>query len=216
MSKGFRLDPIRRLFGSFGSLWWQGLKGIEQELEIGANGKILTVVSGQPAWADAPSGGASTLDGLTDVDTSGVADGDVLVYDSGSGLWVPGTAATPPPTTYPFGVVMEWGDGYTADTVLTGQLSRGRVIAPGAGVTLQSIRVDAAAAVSCQLDILLNGASIFGAGSTKPFLTSGTTYHDTTFAGTVDRTWNDDDLLVGQIVTLTGDPLQLAMTLAWE
>lgn len=30
------------------------------------------------------------LDGLSDVDTTGVADGDALVYDDGSGLWVPG------------------------------------------------------------------------------------------------------------------------------
>ena len=33
-----------------------------------------------------------SLDGLSDVDTSGVADGEALVFDSGSGLWVPGTA----------------------------------------------------------------------------------------------------------------------------
>lgn len=33
-------------------------------------------------------GAAGTLDDLTDVDTTGVADGDVLTYDSGSGDWV--------------------------------------------------------------------------------------------------------------------------------
>lgn len=34
-----------------------------------------------------------TLDGLADVDTTGVADGDSLVYDAGSGLWVPGAVS---------------------------------------------------------------------------------------------------------------------------
>lgn len=34
-------------------------------------------------------GGASALADLTDVDVSGVADGDNLTFDSGSGLWVP-------------------------------------------------------------------------------------------------------------------------------
>ena len=33
-------------------------------------------------------GGATNLDGLTDVTIAGVADGDVLQYDSGTGEWV--------------------------------------------------------------------------------------------------------------------------------
>ena len=35
-------------------------------------------------------GGAEVLDDLTDVDTTGVADGDVLVYDADTSTWVPG------------------------------------------------------------------------------------------------------------------------------
>lgn len=35
-------------------------------------------------------GGASTLDQLTDVNTNGVANNDVLVYDANSGQFVPG------------------------------------------------------------------------------------------------------------------------------
>ena len=35
--------------------------------------------------------GATTLDGLTDVDTTGKQNGDTLVYDSTSGTWKPGT-----------------------------------------------------------------------------------------------------------------------------
>src|SRR5690606_10699367 len=38
-------------------------------------------------------GGAETLDDLTDVDTTGVADGDALVYDAGSSTWVPGAGS---------------------------------------------------------------------------------------------------------------------------
>lgn len=38
-------------------------------------------------------GGAEVLDDLTDVDTTGVADGDVLVYDADTSTWVPGEAS---------------------------------------------------------------------------------------------------------------------------
>lgn len=37
----------------------------------------------------ASGGGATTLDGLTDVDTTGVSDGDVLTYDAGTSSWAP-------------------------------------------------------------------------------------------------------------------------------
>lgn len=39
------------------------------------------------------SGGGGALDDLTDVDTTGVADGDTLIYDLGTTTWVPGTPA---------------------------------------------------------------------------------------------------------------------------
>lgn len=39
--------------------------------------------------AVAGGSGSTTLAGLTDVDTTGVADGDVLTYDSGSSEWIP-------------------------------------------------------------------------------------------------------------------------------
>jgi len=38
--------------------------------------------------------GSTTLDGLTDVDTTGVADGEVLTFDSGTGTWVPSAAGS--------------------------------------------------------------------------------------------------------------------------
>lgn len=40
--------------------------------------------------------GATELDDLTDVDTSGAADGEVLTYDSGTSSWVPAAASTVP------------------------------------------------------------------------------------------------------------------------
>lgn len=48
------------------------------------------------AYVDAAvtaGGGANALDDLTDVDTTGVADGDVLTYDSGASAWVPAASA---------------------------------------------------------------------------------------------------------------------------
>lgn len=42
---------------------------------------------------DLITSGGGTLDDLSDVNTSGVTDGQALVYDSGSGTWIPGTIA---------------------------------------------------------------------------------------------------------------------------
>lgn len=39
------------------------------------------------------------LDDLTDVDAPSPSDGDVLIFDSGSGTWVPGSVVTPPATS---------------------------------------------------------------------------------------------------------------------
>ncbi len=44
------------------------------------------------------AGGATTLDGLTDVDTPAPSDGDVLTFDTGTGLWLP----VAPTVTDPF------------------------------------------------------------------------------------------------------------------
>lgn len=41
----------------------------------------------------AASGGSSALDDLTDVDTTGVSDGQVLTYDNGTSTWVPTTVS---------------------------------------------------------------------------------------------------------------------------
>jgi hypothetical protein len=50
---------------------------------------ILTGPGGLGGSASIPA-----LDDLTDVDTTGVADGDTIVFDSGSGTWVPGSGGT--------------------------------------------------------------------------------------------------------------------------
>lgn len=49
----------------------------------------ITVDDGANTITIAATGSVSALNDLTDVDTTGVADGDVLTYDSGSGDWVP-------------------------------------------------------------------------------------------------------------------------------
>lgn len=43
---------------------------------------------GDRVWATPPAGGSLSLDDLLDVDTTGVSDGDALVYDSASGDWL--------------------------------------------------------------------------------------------------------------------------------
>lgn len=45
-------------------------------------------------WRSEAAGrsGATELDDLTDVDVSGVSDGDALVYDAGTSMWIPGSA----------------------------------------------------------------------------------------------------------------------------
>lgn len=67
----------------------------------GTTGQVLKKISGTDGdigWGadNVGSGGATTLDGLTDVDTSTVAptNGQVLKFDSTAGLWKPGADAT--------------------------------------------------------------------------------------------------------------------------
>lgn len=50
------------------------------------------------AGTAAVAAGASALADLTDVDLTGLADGDTLVWDSGAGMWVPGAASSGPIT----------------------------------------------------------------------------------------------------------------------
>lgn len=61
----------------------------------GYNGQVLiTDGNGSLRWEtlSGAGGGSSTLDGLIDVNTSGVADGDALVYNGST--WGPGTVST--------------------------------------------------------------------------------------------------------------------------
>ena len=55
----------------------------------GAPDGLATLDStGKVPSAQLPAGGgASTLDDLTDVDTTGVSDNDVLTYDTGTSTW---------------------------------------------------------------------------------------------------------------------------------
>jgi hypothetical protein len=70
------------------------LEAVEpRTLPIGTEGQHLVVDSGVPAWVD-NTGGASSLADLTDVDLTGLTDGDVLIYDEASGDWLPETPAS--------------------------------------------------------------------------------------------------------------------------
>lgn len=54
------------------------------------------VATPSPAWeliSTGGGGGSTTLAALTDVDVTGVADGDVLTYDTGAGEWIPAAPA---------------------------------------------------------------------------------------------------------------------------
>lgn len=60
------------------------------------DGQVLTADGiGGTAWEDATGGGASSLDDLTDVDTTTTAptDGQALVWSVGDSLWIPGDVA---------------------------------------------------------------------------------------------------------------------------
>jgi hypothetical protein len=59
-----------------------------------ASGSTDAATKGYVDTAVAGASGATTLNGLTDVDTSGALDGDVLSYDSTSGTWGPAAAST--------------------------------------------------------------------------------------------------------------------------
>jgi hypothetical protein len=63
-----------------------------------ANGTADSGTSSYAARVDhvhpGTGGGATTLDGLTDVDTAGVTNGQALIYDSTSTSWKPGTVSS--------------------------------------------------------------------------------------------------------------------------
>ncbi len=65
-------------------------------------------------------GGAAlpALDDLTDVDTSGVTDGDTIVFDSGTSTWLPGTGGSGPSFATPAIVLGTAAAGGAASTVI--------------------------------------------------------------------------------------------------
>lgn len=71
--------------------------GVTTRLGIGSEGQVLKVSGGLPLWAAESngSGGATSLDGLSDVDTSSTppTDGQSLVYNAADGEWQPGTVS---------------------------------------------------------------------------------------------------------------------------
>ena len=96
-SRFLALDIINSSGGALGTVTWDSAYKLASTWASPANGARVTVlfVSNGNVWIELgrypAASGATTLDALTDVDTSGVTDGDVLTYDSGG--WV---AAEPP------------------------------------------------------------------------------------------------------------------------
>ena len=77
-----------------GSKWVNAKLSIDDlQMPTATNGQVLKFNGTK--WVagtdNAGQQGATTLDGLTDVDTTGKQNGDALVYDSTSGKWKPGT-----------------------------------------------------------------------------------------------------------------------------
>lgn len=64
-----------------------------QRIGVRKEGNEYVIREAQFYTATGGSGGATTLDGLTDVDTTGVADGDLLAYSVADSGWIPYTPA---------------------------------------------------------------------------------------------------------------------------
>jgi hypothetical protein len=57
--------------------------------------RLVPMVNAGGLGGAAPPGSPFPLDDLTDVDTTGVMDGDTLIYDAGSSTWLVGPPGSP-------------------------------------------------------------------------------------------------------------------------
>lgn len=77
------------------------------------DGQALTWDATSEEWVPSTPGGSLSLDDLTDVDTTGVATGDALVFDGSD--WVPAAVAIPPGGTDGQVLTKQSGTDYDAD-----------------------------------------------------------------------------------------------------
>ena len=72
---------------TLGDLLYASATNVLSKRGIGATNDVLTVIGGVPTW-QAAAAGATTLDGLTDVTITAVADEQTLRYNSGTAQWI--------------------------------------------------------------------------------------------------------------------------------
>ena len=117
--------------------------------------------------AQALGSGASALSELTDVDVSGVQDGDILVYDEASGDWLPGELPSTPAVTKILALGRSGALTATAGTM--------RLYAPWA-CTITNVRVSVGIAptgADLIIDINLDGATVFTTQGNRPTIAAG-------------------------------------------
>lgn len=154
----------------------------------GTTGQVLKKASNTDfavGWGadNVGSGGATTLDGLTDVDTSTVAptNGQILVFSSSTGLWTPGSR------TYKYGSFAV--SGITASEVLMDHIvAEAHTLADDFAGCVASVGTNPAA--TWVADIRKNGASV------------GSLSISTTGVVTFNTTGTTVALAVGDILTL--------------
>lgn len=66
---------------------------ISFDVQVAGSATLFPFLQCAATIEDGDGGGSGTLAGLTDVDVSGVMDGDALRFDNGSGLWIPASLA---------------------------------------------------------------------------------------------------------------------------
>ena len=110
-------------------------------------------------------GGAKTLDDLTDVDTTGVADGDALGYDANTTSWVPGGGGGGGNHIVPFSWSGELQTSSGTHRLVFADNATLVAVVASCGV--------APAGAAVIVDVNLNGTTIFTTQANRPTIADG-------------------------------------------